>query len=60
MSKAEYEMSTHVKFEDLQPILRDIASDLVYHDDYVCTQQYDEEVSRQAKSFVESAIANTT
>lgn len=60
VSKADYETSTHVKFEDLQPILRDIANDLVCHDDYVSPRLYEDEVSKQAKAFVESAINNIT
>lgn len=60
VAKSEYETSTHVKFDDLQPILNGIASELVYHDDYVCTQEYDELVSDHARDFLDRAVNNIT
>ncbi|KAH7405659.1 hypothetical protein DE146DRAFT_744022 [Phaeosphaeria sp. MPI-PUGE-AT-0046c] len=60
VSKIDYEASTHVDFGNLRPMLHEMASDLVYHDDYVCTQQYEKLLSEHAKDFLERSINNIT
>jgi hypothetical protein len=60
VSKDEYESQTGIVFQSLWPILRDIETDLVYHDDYVSPQAYEEILSAKALEIVNRAVDGTT
>jgi hypothetical protein len=60
VSKDEYEAQTGITFQSLWPVLRDIETDLVYHDDYVCPSAYEEVLSTKALEIVNRAINETT
>lgn len=56
VSKREQESRTNIAFDSLQPILGQIADELIHYDDHVCTHAYDKVVSAQALDIMNRVI----
>lgn len=60
VSKREYESRTSIAFDSLEPILGQIANELIHYDDHICTHAYDKGASSQALDIMNQVINENT